>query len=438
MPPCSSLLVPTSDLEEEWRSESEEDHGDGGQIVSIQVEVEDTVRLVNLLVSQAGVRLLPDCSWPERTSRTTTVPIIFTSPGAARLGYGEKKAAADLAVSSQPAAARSLSPVVFAPPADRSVSPDRSAVKLKRQLTFVETSELCEAETQTESRELAAVESQTEGREEREGKEAGSQTDLVRDELQTATQTSPVAVSQAAAQTDPLPAQEELLADSFPPSRSPRYQLTFSSTQTSPPPSTTTMTSQTSPPVSSRTRESSPVAVTTGVSEAAADEMVARVLMEHAGAAGSSEEENSSRPCSLSSPASNSSSTISQADSGSLFSVESGRATSYDNVTNRQKDLSRTVNYLDLSRLGNEGETPNSDEIWVTVEDDNKFLTSDTETYSVATDKVSEHSVLSSTANCLKCKVGRISLTTANLLQINKVGIFYFTLTDREDRVPRS
>lgn len=50
--------------------------------------------------------------------------------------------------------------------------------------------------------------------------------------------------------------------------------------------------------------------------------------------------------------------------------------------------LSRSVNYLDLSKLGNEGETPNSDEIWVTVEDDNKFLTSDTETYSVATDKV--------------------------------------------------
>ena len=85
----------------------------------------------------------------------------------------------------------------------------------------------------------------------------------------------------------------------------------------------------------------------------------------------------------------------------------------------------RSVNYLDLSKLGNEGETPNSDEIWVTVEDDNKFLTSDTETYSVATDKVSEHSVLSSTANCLKCKVGRISLT-ANLLQINKVGKIVF------------
>ena len=54
-------------------------------------------------------------------------------------------------------------------------------------------------------------------------------------------------------------------------------------------------------------------------------------------------------------------------------------------ATNCLRSLT-TVNYLDLSRLGNEGETPNSDEIWVTVEDDNKFLTSDTETYSVATD----------------------------------------------------
>ena len=52
-------------------------------------------------------------------------------------------------------------------------------------------------------------------------------------------------------------------------------------------------------------------------------------------------------------------------------------------------DMGRSVNYMDLSKLGNEGETPNSEEIWVNVEDDNKFLTSDTETYSVATDKVS-------------------------------------------------
>ena len=124
--------------------------------------------------------------------------------------------------------------------------------------------------------------------------------------------------------------------------------------------------------------------------------MVARVLLEHAGA--DPDHDSDSRQSLTASASSSSSSTLSEA-SGSLFSVESGRATSYDNVTNRQelggKDLSRTVNYLDLSRLGNESETPNSDEIWVTVEDDNKFLTSDTETYSVATDKVNELSLIS-------------------------------------------
>ena len=361
------------------------------------MELEETLRSVHLLVTRQGVRLVSDLAGLDSVCRATTVPIIFSSQ-TAQARYGEKKAVDDLAVSSQ-LEVRSLSPVVLAAPApaDRSVSPDRSAVKLKRQLTFVET-ELCQAETQTERTELAAVESQTEGRE---GREAGSQTDWRRDESQATTQTSPVAQSQAEVQTDPLPAQEELLADSFPPSRSPRYPLTFSSTQTSPPTSprsTTHMTSQTSPQVSS---PASCRVATTEVSEAAADEMVARVLLEHAGAGSESESRES-----LTTPAS-SSSTISQA-SGSLFSVESGRATSYDNVTNRMdpggKDLSRTVNYLDLSRLGNEGETPNSDEIWVTVEDDNKFLTSDTETYSVATDKVSEHSVLSS----LHCQLSKV------------------------------
>ena len=362
------------------------------------MELEERVRLVHLLVTREGVRLVPDLAGLDSVclSQATTVPIIWRA-GSCQARYGERKAVDDLAVSSPPAA-RSLSPVVLTPP----VSPDRSggltplaaAAKLKRQLTFVET-ELCQAQTQTETQteraDLAAVETQTEEREEREGKEAGCQTDWVRDGSEATTQTVPLAQSQAEVQTEPLPAQEELIADTFPPSRSPRYPLTFSSTQTSPPPSPTNMRSQTSPQVTS------PVLATIEVSEAAADEIVARVLLEHAGAASESESRQS-----LTTPAS-SSSTISQA-SGSLFSVESGRATSYDNVTNRQdpgmKDLSRTVNYLDLSRLGNEGETPNSDEIWVTVEDDNKFLTSDTETYSVATDKVSDHSVLSTVKLC--------------------------------------
>ena len=58
-------------------------------------------------------------------------------------------------------------------------------------------------------------------------------------------------------------------------------------------------------------------------------------------------------------------------------------------------DPRRSVNYLDLSRLGEEGETPASDEIWLAVGDgegEDKFLSSDdddTNTYSVATDKLS-------------------------------------------------
>ncbi len=67
---------------------------------------------------------------------------------------------------------------------------------------------------------------------------------------------------------------------------------------------------------------------------------------------------------------------------------------------NPRSRCSAGVNYLDLSRLGDEGETPASDEIWLAVdgsgcqsEDDpneDKFLTTDdTETYSINTDKFS-------------------------------------------------
>jgi len=62
-----------------------------------------------------------------------------------------------------------------------------------------------------------------------------------------------------------------------------------------------------------------------------------------------------------------------------------------------QTDPRRTVNYLDLSKLGEEGETPASDEIWLSVAggaEDDKFLTSDSETYSVATDKLSTAATL--------------------------------------------
>ena len=55
------------------------------------------------------------------------------------------------------------------------------------------------------------------------------------------------------------------------------------------------------------------------------------------------------------------------------------------------RDPHRAVNYLDLSRLGEEGETPASDEIWLAVEDggdgcggfsdleDDNFLSTDDE-----------------------------------------------------------
>ena len=365
------------------------------------------MRLVHLQVNKKGVRLVSSLDTVSQTLARTIVPVVFSwqSPGpvpvlGSQSGYSEKKVLTDLAltdVSSPPV--RSLSPVVFTP-AETGVSLVRSAAQLKRQLTFVESpgqTARPEADCQTEVVEVKEEESQTEV----ESAEAEVQTveSGERRDVPAGTQTIPLAVSQAGVQTQPDPGQEELIPDTFPLSRSPRHVLTFSSTQTDPL-SSRHMINQTSPQTSSRTRENSPSSCrtpnTTTNTITTTDEMVARVLLEHAGA--DPDHDSDSRQSLTASASSSSSSTLSEA-SGSLFSVESGRATSYDNVTNRQelggKDLSRTVNYLDLSRLGNEGETPNSDEIWVTVEDDNKFLTSDTETYSVATDKVNELSLIS-------------------------------------------
>ena len=363
------------------------------------------MRLVHLQVNKKGVRLVTSLDTVSQTLARTIVPVVFSwqSPGpvpvlGSQSGYSEKKVLTDLAltdVSSPPV--RSLSPVVFTP-AETGVSLVRSAAQLKRQLTFVESpgqTARPEADCQTEVVEVKEEESQTEV----ESAEAEVQTvESERRDVPAGTQTIPLAVSQAGVQTQPDPGQEELIPDTFPLSRSPRHVLTFSSTQTDPL-SSRHMINQTSPQTSSRTRENSPSSCrlpNTTNTITTTDEMVARVLLEHAGA--DPDHDSDSRQSLTASASSSSSSTLSEA-SGSLFSVESGRATSYDNVTNRQelggKDLSRTVNYLDLSRLGNEGETPNSDEIWVTVEDDNKFLTSDTETYSVATDKVNELSLIS-------------------------------------------
>ena len=85
---------------------------------------------------------------------------------------------------------------------------------------------------------------------------------------------------------------------------------------------------------------------------------------------------------------------------------------------NLDSRLRSGVNYLDLSRLGDEGETPASDEIWLAVDgsgcqsegedfdrDDgleDKFLTTDdTETYSIATDKLSTAATLAGYGNVL-------------------------------------
>ena len=111
-----------------------------------------------------------------------------------------------------------------------------------------------------------------------------------------------------------------------------------------------------------RTRTASPigsrfVSSSRGYSPTVQDNVVARVLLEHAGSV-----------CPPSDP----------------------------RVSNR------SVNYLDLSRLGEEGETPASDEIWLAVGsanggcEEDKFLSSDddTNTYSVATDKLSTAATL--------------------------------------------
>ena len=90
------------------------------------------------------------------------------------------------------------------------------------------------------------------------------------------------------------------------------------------------------------------------------------------------------------------------------------------------------VNYLDLSRLGDEGETPASDEIWLAVDGsghsdldegaEDKFLTTDdTETYSIITDK------LSATHNLLMMDGGQADGPTT-LLAPNSANI----LSDQE------
>ena len=185
-------------------------------------------------------------------------------------------------------------------------------------------------------------------------------------------------------QTEPTNIVEEVLTETITGvvPRSPVVIMEFSATQTSPVETSDTVSQTLDTEQHMVTSEQTMVTSDQHMltSDQAADEMVYRVLLEHVS------NENSERE--VKSAMSESSTTILE-DTSSLLSEETGRTTSLGHNNDKTKDLARTVNYLDLSRLGNEGETPNSDEIWVTVEDDNKFLTSDTETYSVATDKVS-------------------------------------------------
>ena len=423
----SSLLLPTSDFEEESRSEESEaedrDKEEAGHLVTLSLDTgAGQVVRVHLLLTRQGVAKVSqeEADTCQLAARTTLPILLGPQPPPQPPKLQEKKAEIeninktvcsprrDLAAAGQDveaaqpqqtinnnqASVRSLSPVFCPRPAS---SQSRPALQIQRQRTFVETSSsLAQRSTaagpDTAEAELADTSVQTE----REvGSEAASQTEdaaarAAAGGCSSGTQTICVAVSQAATNTAPAPAPAQLISDPLPAAaaRTPRYELSFGATQTSPR-ATAAMTSQTSPPATSRTRESSPSSTLTAsrprppaaLTEEAADEMVCRVLLEHAGEA---EDSSSSRV------SSSSSSTVPDSDrSASFLSAGSGRATSYDAHKKGMKDLSRTVNYLDLSRLGNEGETPNSDEIWVTVEDDNKFLTSDTETYSVATDKVS-------------------------------------------------
>ena len=208
-------------------------------------------------------------------------------------------------------------------------------------------------------------------------------------------------------QTEQIPANQELIVEHFPVlSRSPCIELTINSTQTE---SADLINSevQTS---KNNSRNTSPRSVssidragTFVKDQSYTDEIVSRVLLEHA-----DEDDEYRKPDEADNvdetkqlgriPPQSSGSDPGPVDATRINQYNLGNQTHRAMSDTHTKGWSdeiilpldmRSVNYMDLSKLGNEGETPNSEEIWVNVEDDNKFLTSDTETYSVATDKVS-------------------------------------------------
>ena len=253
--------------------------------------------------------------------------------------------------------------------------------------------------------------------------------------------------SNAFIQTDQSPVKTEIITEEFPRmSRTPCTELTFNSTQTdildlsSSEAQKSKQSSRKSSPRSSQSFERNCTFVK---NQTYTDEIVSRVLLEHAdvedAAAFSKVEYNSTEAPAPKSSESDPGFPENPKSPQMFFSADgSNRAysdTHYKSWNDLMKlpiDISaRSVNYMDLSKLGNEGETPNSEEIWVNVEDDNKFLTSDTETYSVATDKVSNTATFCGHASDANAKFSQLirSVSEAELLELGNESL----MSDRDD-----
>ena len=203
-------------------------------------------------------------------------------------------------------------------------------------------------------------------------------------------------------QTDPTPVNYDIITEGFPDlSRTPCIELRFNSTQTEQNNLYSSQVEAELDKVNQLTTDSARIRdrTTTFVkSHSFTDEVVYRVLLEHAD---DSDEPPRSRSAEERSLIYDKAPKTSESDPGELARSSSVSIDGFNRAFSDNKneewlemmknpiDMSRSVNYLDLTKLGNEGETPNSEEMWVNVEDDNKFLTTDSESCSAATDKVS-------------------------------------------------
>ena len=366
----SSLLLPTSDFEEEYSSDKD-DISDHLLCISLENPPEEC-QTVNILLSRAGVRIVPDGEVDNLRQLLikTVLPIQFNpcqqtglreeqDPSRHGLVSGLGEYQQEIPVYNnliQPQLLRSLPPVIcnFAATAEKKVRREKTFVEEKLQTAVKANKTKVEhTETQTENfhQSTEHIETLTEfvNTEENVPPESKKPTPQVNEGVKIKPE-----LTNTAAQTE----------------------LDLSKNSDSPSP----------PEIADDKSDMSGKIFLDKLSlesDTLEDEMVFRVLLEHVNAG---DNDNSEDREDIRSPMSESSTTI--LEDSSILSDASNKDIFNDRVM-PEKDLSRTVNYLDLSRIGNEGETPNSDEIWVTVEDDNKFLTSDTETYSVATDKVS-------------------------------------------------